>query len=55
MTSGRASWIAEWIMNAAVFNNLFSPPSTTLPSWLTRIRSDAFIKAKAWPKGLTQK
>lgn len=54
MTSGRASWMALWIMKAAVLSSLQSPPSTTLPSWLTRIRSEALMSANATPNGFTQ-
>ena len=38
----------------AVFNRRTGPPSTTLPSALTRIRSEALSKGQATPKGLTQ-
>ena len=34
-------------MYAAVFNNRFFPPSITLPSWSTRIKSDFLIKTKS--------
>ncbi len=54
ITSGRASCTAPCIMNAAVFNNLTSPPSTILPLWSTRIRSLLFINENATPNGLTQ-
>ena len=36
-TSGRASWIAEWITNAARLTGAL--PSTTSPWWLTSSRS----------------
>jgi hypothetical protein len=39
----------------AVFKSLTGPPSTTLPSGLTRIRSEALRSGHATPKGLTQK
>lgn len=42
------------IANAAAFRRRFSPPSMTLPSSLTRMRSDALMRLKAVPKGFTQ-
>ena len=37
MTSGRAAWTCEWMANAARLTG--QSPSTTSPSWFTRIRS----------------
>jgi hypothetical protein len=39
----------------AVFRRRTGPPSTTLPSLLTRIKSEAFKRGHATPNGLTQK
>lgn len=39
----------------AVFSSLQGPPSTTWPSALTRIRSEALRRGQATPKGFTQK
>lgn len=55
ITSGRAAWMAEWIMNAAALSMRFGPPAMTLPWWSTWIRSEAFIREKARPNGFTQK
>ncbi len=52
-TSGRAAWIWEWMAKAAVLTGL--SPSTTSPSWLTRIRSETRMWPKCMAKGLTQK
>ena len=52
LTSGRAAWIWLWMANAAVFTG--QSPSTTLPSWSTRMRSRARIRPKLMPNGLTQ-
>jgi hypothetical protein len=54
-TSGRAAWMAEWIMNAAALSSRQGPPSITSPEWLTWIRSEALICEKATPNGFTQK
>src|ERR1700759_567147 len=51
--SGRASWSAEWIANAAVFT--LPSPSTTSPCELTRMRSDTRMWLNAIPNGFTQK
>ena len=42
-------------MKAAALSSLHGPPSMTLPSWLTRMRSEDLICEKATPKGFTQK
>lgn len=42
------------IANAAALSSRFSPPSITLPSSLTRMRSEALIRLKAVPNGFTQ-
>src|SRR5580698_1267442 len=52
-TSGRARCTWEWMQKAARFTGLV--PSTTVPSWLTRINSDTLIWLKLMPNGLTQK
>ena len=52
-TSGRASWIAEWMTNAARFTAWV--PYTTSPEWLTRRRSLTRMWRKLMPNGLTQK
>jgi len=39
----------------AVFRRRDGPPSTTLPSLLTRMRSDALRRGHATPNGFTQK
>lgn len=39
----------------AALTNRFGPPSTTLPSLFTRIRSSTVMLAHALPKGLSQK
>lgn len=39
----------------AVFRRRTGPPSTTLPSLLTRMRSDALSRGHATPNGFTQK
>ena len=54
MTSGLATCTAWWIMYAAVLSRRFGPPSITLPSASTRIRSEALIRLKAVPNGFTQ-
>src|SRR6478672_12609538 len=51
--SGRASWSAAWIANAAVFT--LPSPSTTSPCELTRTRSLTLMWLNAIPKGFTQK
>ena len=51
--SGRASWTAEWITNAARFTG--RSPYTTSPWWLTRIRSLTRMWRKLSPNGFTQK
>lgn len=45
---------AWWIIYAAVFKSRTGPPSTTIPSALTRMRSDALRRGHVTPKGLTQ-
>ena len=52
LTSGRAAWIWLWMANAAVLTG--QSPSTTWPSWSTRIRSRVRIRPKLMPNGLTQ-
>ncbi len=52
-TSGRAACTWEWMAKAAMLTG--QSPSTTSPSWLTRMRSEARMSPKDSPKGFTQK
>ena len=51
LTSGRAVWMAEWIINAALFSKVFGPDSLicTVPWWSTRMRSLGWISEKCLP------
>jgi hypothetical protein len=47
--------IGGLVISPAEFSRRQGPPSTTLPSALTRIRSEDFKSGQATPNGLTQK